>query len=123
MLTASQVLDQTHHVAIFLRRLDDDSRYFLLAERDESLETSLPAHEIVPIPILAAADGDGLLEPQVGDARHQLVEYLLIADTRVQHRYGVGRDLAYLRRGLGHAALAMRTRRVSQKKSSRESNR
>ena len=46
-MTASQVLDQAHHIAVLFRRLDDDRRDLALPQRDKRFQAPLPTDEIV----------------------------------------------------------------------------
>jgi hypothetical protein len=68
LLTPSQILDETHDVAIFFRRLDHKGGDFGLAQRDESLKPALSAYEVITRSPGALAYCDRLLQPEMRDA-------------------------------------------------------
>src|SRR3546814_20526599 len=70
------------------------SDLFGLAERDEGLEATLTAHEVKPRLSGSLADRDRLLQPEMGNAIHQLLEDPLVANPRVENGDQIDRHRA-----------------------------
>ena len=113
-MTASQVLDQAHHVAVLFRRFDDDRRDLVLPQRDKRFQASLPTDEIVAGIGCSTADRDRLFEPEVSDAGNQLMEDPPVAGSRIEHGDRVDRN--HLDFGSGcHSAILRRVRALISK--------
>jgi len=91
-VSASQVFDQAHHVAVLLRGLDDDRRDLALSQGDEYFQPPLSTDQVVARLGSAAADRDRLFEPEVSNAGDQLMEHPSVAGSRIEHGDHVDRD-------------------------------
>src|SRR3546814_10270646 len=99
------------------------SDLFGLAERDEGLEATLTAHEVKPRLSGSLADRDRLLQPEMGNAIHQLLEDPLVANPRVENGDQIDRHRADFGGRRAHAATFSGTRRVRSKSASSVSKR
>src|SRR5215210_7759369 len=122
-MAASEILDQAHKIAILFGRLDHDRGYLALSECDEGFEPSLSANQVITRWAFPPAHGDGLLDPEMRDAHHQLIEDAFLTHPRIDHRNGFDRDHRDFACSLIHAALPRLVRAARWKKWSRESKR
>ena len=88
--------------------LNDNRGHFLLAKRCKGLKPSLAADQIeafLTISVHPTRHGDRLLEPEVRDARDELVEDLLVSHTGIQHSDRTDRNHSNLRGKRCHEAI------------------
>lgn len=87
MLAARKVLDQAFQQSFFLTGINDDGGDFFLSASDKGFHPSLAADQIIVLALRLGSAGrhrDGAFHPHFRHVDRNVVENLLVADTRVQ---------------------------------------
>lgn len=87
MLPSSTVFNEAHDEAITFLRLNDNGWNFGLTKLGKCFNSALAANEIIACRIrvaLSRANRDWTLEPDIGNALHDLLKISPVADPRVQ---------------------------------------